>query len=174
MSSHSRQNRRQILTGIGALLAAPVLAGCQFKPMYGSASGDVKQVMAEIEIGRIPGRVGQQLRNELIFATTGGGQAPPPRYRLEMAIREWEQAILVETTGDAQGKLYNLEVTFNLVRLQDNKVVFKGKTRSRAAFDKFESIFSNVRARRDAENRAARTVADAVRTQLAAYMSSTA
>lgn len=176
MSSHSRQDRRHILKSIAALFAAPLVAGCQFKPLYGTteSGASVKQVMAEVDIGTIPGRVGLRIRNELIFATTGGGRSAPPRFRLEMAIREWEEDILVRQTGEAQGKLYNLEVTYSLIQIDNNKVVFKGRTRSRVAYDRFESEFANVRARRDAEDRAARTVAETMRTQIAAFVSSAA
>jgi LPS-assembly lipoprotein len=50
-------------------------------------------------------------------------------------------------------------------------VVFQGTSNARAPFERFESIYSNVRAREDAENRAARIVADDLKTRLAAYLS---
>ena len=40
--------------------------------------------------------------------------------------------------------------------------------------ERFQSIYSNVRAREDAENRAASTVADDLKTRLAAYLSGAA
>ena len=172
MSSRSRRNRRQFLQSAACLLAAPLVGACQMQPLYGtSRSGEsVKQAMADVEIGTIPGRVGQRLRNELIFFARGGAAAGSPGYRLEIAIREWEEAILVEQTGDAQGILYNLEASFELYRIEGNEVLLRGRTRSREAFDKFEPIFTNVRARLDAENRAARMVADSIRTQIAAFL----
>ena len=48
-----------------------------------------------------------------------------------------------------------------------------GQARS-AAFERFQSIYSNVRARDDAENRAARTVADDLKTRVAIYLSNAA
>ena len=62
-----------------ALLVAPVMAGCGnggFRPLYGSAAlggAAASERLAEVAIGPIPGRVGQQVRNELIFHATGGG-----------------------------------------------------------------------------------------------------
>jgi LPS-assembly lipoprotein len=41
-------------------------------------------------------------------------------------------------------------------------------------FQRFESVFSNVRARKDAEDRAASTVADDLKSRLAAYLSNAA
>ena len=40
--------------------------------------------------------------------------------------------------------------------------------------ERFQSIYSNVRARDDAENRAARTVADDLKTRVAIYLSNAA
>jgi LPS-assembly lipoprotein len=50
-------------------------------------------------------------------------------------------------------------------------VVFQGSSHARAPFERFEAIYSNVRAREDAENRAARTIADDLKTRLSAYLS---
>ena len=46
-----------------------------------------------------------------------------------------------------------------------------GSSHGRAGFERFQSIYSNVRAREDAENRAARTIADDLKTRLAIYLS---
>ncbi len=168
-------SRRRVLALLGAaLLAAPTLSAC--KPLYGStASGArLKDVMAGLEITEIPGRVGQRVRNELIFASTGGGRPADSLYRLDISVRESVTDTLVLRTGSVQSQLYNLDAKFKLIRLADNKQVLEGKSAGRAAFDRFRPIFSNVRARIDAENRAARTVADGIRTRVAAFLSSTA
>ena len=73
-----------------------------------------------------------------------------------------------------QGQLFNLNAQFNLVRLADNQIVLKGRSAGRAAFDRYDPIFTNTRARIDAENRAARVVADGIKTRVAAFLSSTA
>jgi LPS-assembly lipoprotein len=57
-----------------------------------------------------------------------------------------------------------------LIRLSDHAVVLSGKSYSRAGFERFTSIFSNVRAREDAENRAAETVGQDLRARLTAYL----
>ena len=168
--------RRPRLAILALAAAASVLAGCGdsgFRPLYGTASlggANVNERMAQVEIAPIPGRVGQQIRNEVIFQTTGGGHALPPNYRLEVAIRESITSTLVKISGDASGSVYNLDASYRLVRLSDKKVVAQGKSISRAGFERFKSVFSNVRARRDAENRAARTVGQDLKTRIAAYL----
>ncbi len=45
--------------------------------------------MAGVEVVPIPGRVGQQVRNELIFENTGGGGAArQSTYKLDIVIKE--------------------------------------------------------------------------------------
>jgi LPS-assembly lipoprotein len=159
-----------------AIVAALVLGGCGFQPLYGpTASGaQLTDVMRSVEIAPVPGRVGQRVRNELLFRTTGGAEPATPQYRLEIAIRESLQNTLVTRTGDPQGRVFQLYAEYRLIRLADSQVVFAGHSNARAAFDKVDSVFADIRAERDAENRAARTMADAIRTRLATYLSGNA
>jgi LPS-assembly lipoprotein len=152
------------------VLAAPLLAGCAgagFRPMY---SAGLDQRLAAVEYANIPGRVGQRIRNELVFHSTGGGNPAPATHRLEVAISESVSTTLVDRTGESQSQVYNLDARFRLVRIADRKVVLEGNSASRAALERFPSIYANVRAREDAENRAARTVAEELKTRLAAHL----
>jgi LPS-assembly lipoprotein len=166
-----------LLTSLLAGLAALALAGCGFQPLYGGSTAGgarISEVMAGIDVAPIPGRVGQKLRNELIFANTGGGNAGPTRYRLEIAVKESVTDQLVQITGDATGQVYQLDATFKLIDASKGAVVYQGKAISRAPYNRFQEIFANVRARYDAENRAARTVSESIRTQVAAHLSNAA
>jgi LPS-assembly lipoprotein len=163
---------------IAALIGAASfgLAGCGFQPLYGgTTAGGTKlaAVMAGVEINPIPGRVGQRLRNELIFTTTGGGVPPPSQYQLDIAIKESVTDQLVQITGDATGQVYQLDATFKLIDGHGN-VILQGTAISRAPYNRFQEIFANVRARYDAENRAARTVAESIKTRIAAYLANAA
>jgi LPS-assembly lipoprotein len=174
-SGHEGTSRRGVLVLLGsALLVGPTVSAC--RPLYGTTPGgaSLKEVMAGVEVGTIPGRVGQRVRNELIFATTGGGYAADAKYRLDIAVRESVGSILVEQTGDAKGEMFYLDAEFKLTSLASNEVVFEGKSSARAAYDRYDPIFTNIRARIDAENRAASTVAEGIRTRVAAYLATTA
>jgi LPS-assembly lipoprotein len=153
------------------------LSGCGFQPLYGgtTAGGQrLSEVMAGVDITPIPGRVGQKLRNELIFANTGGSRAAASRYRLEIAIKESVTDQLVEITGDATSQVYQLDATFQLIDSASGKVLLQGKAIARAPYNRFQEIFANVRARYDAENRAARTMSDSIKTQVAAFLTNAA
>ena len=166
-----------LIAAFCAGLGAFALAGCGFQPLYGgTTAGGAKlaEVMAAVDVTPIPGRVGQKLRNELIFITTGGGNAGPTRYKLDIVIKESVTDQLVEITGDATGQIYQLDATFKLVEAGSGRVLYQGKGISRAPYNRFQEIFANVRARYDAENRAARTIADSIRTQVAAFLANSA
>ena len=157
-------------------LLAPALSGCGYQPLYGSGfagDGGVAEKLRAVDIGTVPGRVGQVVRNELIFKTTGGRDAAQPKYRLEIAMRETAQSQLVNLQGDAKGQIFSLDASFKLVNSVDQKVILDSKANARAAYENVVSTFANLRARRDAEDRAARMIADSIRTQVAAFLSTT-
>jgi len=163
-----------VVAGVALLLLAGCSAGEGFRPMYGATASTpgVQEKLAKVEVSTIPSRVGQRIRNELIFQNTGGGLPEKPEYRLDITIRESLGSTLVTSTGEAQSQIYTLDARFKLVRLRDKSVVFQGSSQGRAEFERFQQIYSNVRARDDAENRAARVVADDIKTRLAAVLSS--
>jgi len=162
-----------------AAVAGFGLAGCGFQPLYGSntttASGArLSEAMASVDITPIPGRVGQKLRNELIFANTGGDYAAPPKYKLNIAIRERVINQLVQITGDARGQVYQLQARYKLIDKSTGQVLTEGTAISRAPYSRYQEIFANVRARYNAEDRAARTISESIKTQVAAFLATSA
>ena len=162
----------------GMIGAAGLLGGCEsgsgFRPLYAAGPTGTSLTldrMAQVEIATIPSRVGQRIRNELIFQATGGaGVTTNPVYRLDIAIRESVASSMVSRTGDTAAQIYNLDAKFRLTRMSDKKLVLEGTSYGRAAFERFTSIYSNVRAKDDAENRAARAVAGDLKGRLAGFL----
>ncbi|MFV0299078.1 MAG: hypothetical protein ACK5JT_23490 [Hyphomicrobiaceae bacterium] len=159
------------------LVLTTTLAACTdssgFRPLYGpTATGSTVQAkMAAVEVATIPSRVGQRIRNELIFQNTGGGEAAPRQYQLKIGIKESLNSGLVTATGDSLTQTYNLQAMFTLIRMKDKKVLLTGTSYANASFERFQQIYSNVRAKEDAENRAAGTVADDIRTRIGIALS---
>lgn len=178
-SKFEGRSRAQIAVVLAALAVSGLTAcsdGSGFRPLYGAAGigAAADQKLAQVEVSTIPGRVGQRIRNEMIFQTTGGGEAVPSAYTLDIAIRESVTSTLVRVDGDARSQIYNLDATFKLIRKSDKAVVLTGTSFGRSGFERNSSIFSNVRARDDAENRAASTVGQDLKSRLAAFLSSPA
>lgn len=156
-----------------ALAVGGCAGGDGFRPMYGPTGAGVglQDKLAAVDVATIPSRVGQRIRNELIFQNTGGGHAATPEFKLEITIKESLGSTLVKSSGEALSQIYNLDADFKLTRISDKKVLLQGTSHARAGFERFQQIYSNVRARDDAENRAAKSIADDLKTRLAAAIS---
>jgi LPS-assembly lipoprotein len=182
------KSRRSLVRGLSLVLAlAPMLAACGnsgFRPLYGAtpSGAGLQERLAQLDVAAIPGRVGQRIRNELVFQSSGGGELLPPTHRLEVSITESVLTTLVTPLGDSAGQIYALQANFKLVDIKTKQVVLQGTSHGRAAFERFTNTstvpgqsgqwtYSNVRARDDAENRAARVVADDLKTRVAIYLS---
>ena len=172
----SERDRLQSL--VDALPDTEVQAAISFLAELGEQEiidAETAAKLASLEIAPIPGRVGQRLRNEMIFQATGGGaEALSPAYRLEIAVTESISATLVQTDGNSSGSVYNLNAKFRLIRIADKTVALQGESNGRIMFQRFESVYSNVRARKEAEDRAATTVAEDLKSRLAAFLSNAA
>jgi LPS-assembly lipoprotein len=181
LSKHNRYIRGAAAAALLGLVSIGA-GGCGFQPLYGSTSSgaNLADVMKSVDIATIPGRPGQRLRNELIYGTTGGGGAAAPVYRLDVALRETTRNALVTQQGLATSQIVELDAEYRLVRISDNEIVFKAWSNSQAAYNMVGSTglagstYGDARAAIDAENRAARSLADTIKTRLAAYLSSAA
>jgi LPS-assembly lipoprotein len=159
---------------VGVFLGACGGEGGGFTPLYGATGGKTyDQRLATVDISKIPGRVGQRIRNELVFDRSVGNSAITPDTRLDVVITETILTTLVNATGSSSSQVYQLEARYQLVDLKTKKSVLDGRSLGRGSFDRFESIYSNIRAREDAENRVAKSVADDIRTRLLAFLSRT-
>lgn len=174
-SSHPRA-LKALRFAVLALLLTPALTACGgngFRPMYAAnASGEsLSTKMAQVSITTVPGRVGQKIRNEMIFQTTGGGDALPKAYQLDIVLRERLTSQLVDIQGDAESQIYHLDADFRLIDIKSKDLLLKGQSFGRAGFQRFQTIYANVRAKQDAENRAARTVALDMKGRIEAFLS---
>lgn len=140
-----------------SLVAGSVLTACQIRPLYSDLSG----ARQSISISDPTDRVGQVVRNELIFAFSGGGGEPAnPQYKMDLKVAVFKQGVLPAKTAD-EFNAARVEVTANY-DLRDSatgETLFSGQRRAVAALDNPDQDYGNTRATLDAENRAAREVA---------------
>ncbi|WOJ89187.1 LPS assembly lipoprotein LptE [Methylocapsa polymorpha] len=171
MSSSDRIARGWSLAGrLAALLAGLVLAGC-FQPLYGplSADGDIAGELQAIAIDPMPERLGHYLGNELIFALNGTGSKVTPKYRLAINLRENAQTPLFDTvTGYPSAATIIVSADYRLLPAQGGEPIMRGTVTTIASYDRTSQRFANIRAARDAEIRDAKSLADQIRTQIAA------
>ena len=160
---------------LGLLVLAGTLGGC-FQPMYGQstlfgAGSKLRDELRQVEILEIDGRVGQEIRNDLIFELTGGqGNPVGAPYKLAMTITSGAQTPLVDvTSGRATSETVTLDVTYRVLDVSNDKVVVSEKAIARISIDRSQQRYAGMRAVRDAQNRAAKLVAEQIRSRLASY-----
>lgn len=165
------RSRLQVIRMLAVLSAVSFVAACGFTPLYGTnkhgASVD-KQLRATI-IADVKSRVAQGIRNRLISTMSPPGADLASRYRLEVFPFEWERDTLVRSDADVKRRIYNLRVTYKLFDLASNKGLASGTVLAVASYVRVVSEFANVRAKIDAENRAAVSAADDIKIRVAAY-----
>ncbi len=169
---------RKAIAACGAVvLSALLLGGCGgggFQPLYATgATGERTDArFAILDIATIPGRVGQRIRNDLIFErTSAAGDAAKPTKRVEVKLTESVLTNGVQVTGDSTSQTYQVEAVYRLVDIATGKVDSEGRSVARANFERFSAIYANVRAKEDAENRAARVISSDLKTRLAVHLS---
>ncbi len=157
---------------IGVLSIA--LAGC-FQPIYGElpvgGGPSLRDALRDVEIAEIDGRVGQEIRNDIIFELTGGSGNPAGApFKLSMIVSTRTQTPIVDpTTGISLIDTVALNVRYRLVDAATNKLVLTNSALARVSVDRSLQRFARLRGIRDAENRAAREVAQQIRARLATY-----
>ena len=162
--------------GLAVLVLAGLLGGC-FQPMYGEstlfgAGAKLRDELRQVEILEIQGRLGQEVRNDLIFELTGGqGNPVGAPYKLAMTITSGSQTPLVDvTSGRATSETITLDVNYRVLDVANDKVVLSEKAIARISIDRSQQRFASMRAVRDAQNRAAKLVAEQIRSRLASYL----
>jgi LPS-assembly lipoprotein len=166
------------------LALAGLLAGC-FEPLYGEKTlaggpglrtrlSSVEVVPIRVPTGSPQARLAVEVRNGLIFDLTGGSGGAPATHTLRIDMSSSVQQIIVDNfTARADVQQFGIDVTFTLTETASGKSVVTGKTFARVAFDNpgQQQRFANARGQRDAEDRAAKTIADQIRARLASYFS---
>ena len=173
------------LARLAAVLALAGLTGGCFQPIYGeraaygSASPGIGYKMAGVEVAPIDApngsriaRIGVNVRNDLIFELTGGGSPASATHRLKVNLSATTQQVIVDiNTARPDIQNYALNASYTLTDLATGKVVVGGTTFARVSYDipGQEQRFAGARGLRDAEDRAAKDIAENIRSRLASY-----
>ncbi|TPI55537.1 MULTISPECIES: LPS assembly lipoprotein LptE [unclassified Mesorhizobium] len=170
----SRLLRRVALAGLVGSLA--LVSACQVRPLYSSAplstGSSANAELASIAIKPVRTRYGQQVRNNLIFGFgRGAGEPASPAYSLDLGVTEAVESSALVQVGTDQDEPTAGSVTLTAgYRLTDAKtgaVIATGKRAITSSFDRPRQEFAAYRAQIDAENRAARELANALQLSIA-------
>lgn len=163
---------------LGARIAAVALTGlvaaCTVQPVYAPATpeaGASVSALRSIYIEPVNDRVSQRVRNELIFLFNGGSaQSDEPEYELDLTVSKRNKKVLVVLTdldGEPTASTVKITVNYRLTRVSDDTIIGNHRTSGSASYDLTNQEYANIRAERDAENRAARDVAERLRALIA-------
>ena len=167
---------------IATVIALGALNAACFQPLYASRSVSgtpLGTALAQVQIERIPAangtpeaRIAVELQNQVDFELNGGGGLISPTHRLLIRITTNRNSIITDvTTGRVMAEITGIDALFTLTELATGKVVLNGRTFSRVSSDYpgQQQRFARQRARLDAEDRAAKVVAENIRTRLASF-----
>jgi LPS-assembly lipoprotein len=168
----------------GAVLCAlgGLLAGC-FEPMYAqktlTGGPSLQHRFTTIGIVPIPAstgtlgaRVAVEVQNLLAYDFTGGGGPVGKTHDLRILLTSGVQQVIVDvTTARPDMQQFDLNATYTLTEVATGKVVVTGTAFARVSFDNpgQQQRFANARGQRDAENRAAKVIAESIKARLASY-----
>lgn len=179
----SSPNAPRLLRLLLALSLAGLTAGC-FQPLYGDRSpgngnSSIADKMSSVEVKQVDSpngtrlaRVGVEMRDQLLFDLTGGGPAQTSAYLLDIKLSSTKLQVIVDiNSARPEIQNYGIDAIYTLIDNATGKPVIKGATFSRVSYNipGQQQRFAGERGLIDAENRAAKVIADNIRSRLASY-----
>jgi LPS-assembly lipoprotein len=165
MSLSDEMRVAKIASIVALMLGACIISGCQVRPLYGNP--EVVSALNTVGISEPTNRNEQSVRNQLVFLLSGGaGEPANPAYNLELHVTSAASSYVAQivTNAPRPGKV---TLTANYILTRGGAVVRKGSRTMDALFDYPEQQFARIRAQREAEDRAARELAELVRIDIA-------
>lgn len=178
MSSSDRAGARPAASMAAILAACLALAGCTARPLYADpamaagAEAGAPARLSSIGVKPVTTREGQQVRSHLIFLLNGGAEQPAaPRYQVTLVVTAADTAVAAvqaDASADIIASAGGLTLTASYLvgDTVTGEQVASGNRSVNASYDRPGQQFADTRARRDAENRAARELAEFVRLSL--------
>lgn len=162
---------RIALRAVALFTLVAVLAACGLRPLYGerALTPEIADELALIDIRGADTRVGVLLRNDLLDRLTPLGEPSRPRYILALELAETRRGVAVERDATVTRVNLTLSANFRLLDAATRQELNTGVVRSTAAFNVGRADFANVVADRDAEDRAARVIAEEILTRLSVF-----
>lgn len=160
------------LLAIGFVMVG--LSACQFQPLHGSGGATgTSGGLSTVSVSQVDSRVGQQVRNHLLFLLNGGfgGAEKTHEARIRVSWDNRQLAAIPNQVNDTTAGVITVTVSYDLISLADGKAIASGTRKTTASYDRTGQVFANKRAERDAENRAAKAAAESLRLAIASDLS---
>ena len=151
------------------------LSACGFEPIYGehstSADPAVESRLAQVDIGNIPDREGQYLRNQLIDRFyRKDGRPMDAAYRLDVSgINERKTNLDITKSSDATRGQLSLDTKITLISKTSGQVLMERELRSVTSYNILSSEFSTRVSEDNARLNALNDIARQIELQLSLY-----
>jgi LPS-assembly lipoprotein len=157
---------------IALSLAAFGLAGCGYRPLYGSGPGGsgVDSELAKVRVGLIADRAGHRLRNHLLDRMNPRGEPALPAYSLNVTLVESRVDLGVRRDETRTRANLILTATFQLRDLSSNRILFAASARRVASFNISDAEFSTISAESAARRRSAEGLANEITQRVAIHL----
>ena len=143
------------------------VGGCGFQPMYAhtniyGSDTSLADALRDVDVASISGRVGNELRNDLIYELTGGqGNREGAPYRLTLVANVTSfSPVLDPQSGRSTAQMIAFDVVYKLHDVVRDEIVLTEKALARVSIDTSSQLYASLRARRDAENRGHRRLGE--------------
>ena len=121
--------------------------------------------------GVIEGAVGLRRIPMTLATADGSGEPAPKRYKLTLSVTDGATSPMVDAaTGRAVSAILVVDADYALMNFDGTQTITRGVASASASYERTAQRFADVRAARDAEIRAAKLLADQIRTRLSAAL----
>jgi LPS-assembly lipoprotein len=147
------------------------------RPITGAAT--LSDALAAVDVAQIDAplgtplaRIAVEVRNELLFGITGGAGSAPPTHRLKIRLTPSNTAIILDVfTNRPEFENFGLDASYTLTDIASGKGVLSAGAAARVTYNipGQQQRFARSRGLRDAETRAAKQIAEQIKSRLASY-----
>lgn len=171
---------------VGAICCA--VSACGFRPLYAPPLEDANgvgvyafDVLRSVEIAAIPDREGQYLHNKLSRLLQPQGRSSETNFILNVSLSEGTTSLAVRKSALATRANLLVHGSFSLTPVgarsieagnTPSKSSFSGSASVTSGYNLFESEFQTLSAKKGARERALDDLAQQIRTQVAAFLTS--
>ena len=154
-------------------IMAVALSGCGFQPLYeaGGSSALMQEQLASVDVGPIPDRLGQVMRNRLVARLNADGS---PVYRLDVKLDQTSESFGVRPDTATTQEQITLVAGIIMISEETGEKVLEDSFRARTSFDLVLSDFATVQQREDAARRLALELAERIHRRLALHFANAA
>lgn len=162
--------RRRLLAAALAVGALSLVAGCGFRPLYGTArdAGPAAE-LSRVAIRGIEGRTGQQLHNMLRDRLTPKGQPADPSYALDVVLTVSTRELGIRKDETASRANLILVANIRLTDVSSGQVLVTSVLRTVNSYNILDAFYASVVSRQDATERGLRQLANGIAWRLALY-----